>query len=428
MTDATLTSTAYLTSTVYAVPETVPEVAPSPHATVRLFITRVADAFVNTNAAYIGRVVDAVGAFSGDGYILSTEEGQAIRVYGQPVNPEPVNGKVYRLLGPEGLGHLVRYHDDQHVAERNHVGHPYSILAGPNGAWAYPNDSASPAAIEASHLIEVEYEVSDVRQSDAEEAPAAAETPTVTADVFKGLAVDDGDGVVVNPEPVEGVTYIVGYPVDNVDRYQIATFAAGTLAGRGTFSIGDDGTIEQVSRYGDRWTMSSEPNITWAAMKMLAPEPAPDVTRTAIIETLTSQYNSLVSSFDAFNEALNEKADDSDWCGEYEGIIEPLGMTGRNKKKDWIVEVIADVTVTDSSPSSRMDNSLRSEWAEESFTSSNMEVTGTVTVNIDVDETSEDEAREYVDSDTIESRLEDMFRGCSVELTDWRIEDVTERD
>jgi len=170
MTDATTT----LTPTVYTVPETVPEVAPVPYLRGRVFITRV-QTDDEESRPYVGRVLEAAGAPSANGYLADLPSGHSIRVYGQPVNPQPVNGKVYRMLGPEGLGHLVRYNDEAHTGDRNSVGHPYSILAGPDGVWPYPNDSASPGAIEASHLIEVEYEVSDVRQPETVEPPAVAE-------------------------------------------------------------------------------------------------------------------------------------------------------------------------------------------------------------------------------------------------------------
>jgi len=129
--------------------------------------------------------------------------------------------------------------------------------------------------------------------------------------------------------------------------------------------------------------------------------------------------------FNEFDEALNSMADGHGWCGTYDDIVRAVGLSGR--EKEYWVEVEANCTVTDTNPSSRLDDLLGEHYGNSIVTSS-VTFTAKVTVRVGgITASDHEDAHARVQRDDVMTELNSMLSG-DVELDDWEIKDSGEED
>lgn len=125
------------------------------------------------------------------------------------------------------------------------------------------------------------------------------------------------------------------------------------------------------------------------------------------------------AQWDALNEALNEKANDQDWCSEFESIVQPLGFTGRvPENKCYTVDVNVTFThqVTYDDSSRDFDSHVRELLGGGSDLNSftlDIEASHTASIHISSDVVRdsnlccEDCIKEYIDESLVQSALDD---------------------
>lgn len=124
---------------------------------------------------------------------------------------------------------------------------------------------------------------------------------------------------------------------------------------------------------------------------------------------------------ETYSEALNELAEENDWCSEYEAVVQPMGFPGRGENRDYVVEVEASFEWEDDSPTSDMDSKVQDELFHgniQTLSLSQMTMTGTATVSIAVEEVRTapgDDVDEIVGgkitNNMVSERLQDMMGG-----------------
>lgn len=123
-----------------------------------------------------------------------------------------------------------------------------------------------------------------------------------------------------------------------------------------------------------------------------------------------------------WSDAMNEVAQESEWCPEYERAVIPLGFEGRGEM-DWDVRVSVVATLTIDNPSSHLDRLLSSEtglYVEATRVRADVSLTVSGTVSGMRREDVEDE----IDTSTVETWLENNY-GYEWEVDDWSIEEIT---
>jgi hypothetical protein len=349
-----------------------------------------------------------------------------VGVHGSRLNPEMVNGHYYRSLDAHGL--LVRYNDDDHAANRNLPGLSLSILASNGGAWPIPGDGTN--WTDNVEYIEVERpegepvpeEPMDVHQSNAADGPTW------------GLAkVDEAGAVALNPAPEPGKLYLVwanraeAWDTDTRITY-LAYQSDDTAEGANQFGyIGayssSGGTVAFVNDTYLTPNGDDRDVLQWAELALTAPEKD--------AEALPATWHDLASSeetaFEELNEAMNELADDQRWCSDYEDIVTALGMTGRNA--DYCVEVDVTFTFEDQNPPGEFDERAAERHDLYGMTITSARYTANARVSIYVSDTTEQGARDYVDSNEIEEHLSNaMSHASDIDVDDYSIIDVEKSD
>lgn len=371
-------------------------------------------------ASMIGAVVTARSDQHNDWH----EYGQWL-YKGALVNPAPENGKHYRMLEADGQGLLLRYNDEDHRADRNGSGESgWSIVAGPEGDWAFPNDSLAGAPM---HYVEVDHDPNAVSVDRQETIENADGWPT-----FGGAETTIEGDVLLKPEPVVGQKYLIWR--DEADTTYVGTFV-GTVGGAPTAQC--EGRIvnvngETVGTGADHRVLfnDAERNWKWAKAALVKPEPETvDITaESQKLTTLRAQVTALQVEFETMNENLNETAEEKGWCPEYEEIVEPLGMTGRQRETDWDVEIRADITLEDDSPNSRVNSDLGSLIGMD-FECESYEIKGSVTVTITRTARSGGDASNGIESDDVRSAVYNELSSHvdrSFTIDDWNVIDTTE--
>lgn len=396
---------------------------------------------------YVGTFQHAIPAGSGDGWLMDGAF-QTIRVRGAIVDPVPVNGGIYRALGPSRW--LLRYNDEDHRGDRHSRENPWSIIGG-EGTAPHFSDGDSPVMgyMDRSHYLRVQSpddRSSVLTEDDLElEVPVAPEPVARIANdrtgPTRGFAVTGDDGLVeVNPERVVGRTYIVWDtenltarelgmamfhgPADPVDR-TAGFVSVGSLIGTMTDDPAD------VRRNTTERDLPISRRIAWAELALVERPVLTADQRIAAqqkAELLRSQTRALQSSYTEFNDALNELAKDKGWCSEYEDIIKPLGMIGRNRKYD--VEVSVSFSFDMDSTSSAVDSAISRQTGMELDVSS-LTVNSSTTVTIYGVECSgdTDSMSEYISSSDVEDALENLLNHTdNLSVDDWSVEDYSESE
>jgi len=381
---------------------------------------------------WVGTVRTVVAAQSRHGWLTENAAGRRARVFGSLVNPAMVDGHYYRSLDATGM--LVRYNDAEHTGDRHLPGQPLSIISTNGDTWPVPDDGTT--WTDAVYYIEVEApepvtatppaaELADAHQFAADLSP---EGPT------RGYAKLDAQGrAPLNPTPAPGGMYLVWVAgrewTDTRLSYlgmALSPAAEGEQPGfvySGSWRWRNGRPEFNV----DAWTSGPSVERDTESLNWVEMQPVNAATNTAVMpDSFRSTAAAEAQSFEELNEALNELADDHDWCSDYESVIEPLGMNGRNKDKDWVVAVDVTFTFDDESPTGDFDQraSVRHGMDMEI---SNASYSATARLSIHVSDTSEQGARDYIDSNLLEDRLRsEMSHASNIDITDWDIDDVDE--
>lgn len=338
-------------------------------------------------------------------YLTGDDELDYLRVNGTLVNPEPVDGHYYAVLentGGEEV-YVVRYNDDFHSPLRNRPGLPFSIVAGRGGApWPLANDSLADQSISDMVYIEVE-------------APVTAGGPAVSEDAAVdgsfggptfGLAEVNGEGhVEVSPEPVDGKFYVhwddAGHTVTLVQRVGEEWKSLGYYS-RVTYSGEPTGDL----RFSGGAGIEVGTATRWALARLETPAPAEDFDIGERRNNVVRMLEVEAAKWERLDEALTTLAKDKDWCSEFESFAEPLGFSPRETKGDWVVTVRARISGSIDSPDSSIDSRVGSIYDLEGLEMTTMSFEGTVNVRIYVSDCTEEYARDYVDSSTIEEAID----------------------
>jgi len=395
-----------------------------------LYVTRVGEASEHRAEKFVGKVVKVRRRSAREDSWWAWDEDDLlnITVHGARLNPEMQNGHYYRSLDATGL--LVRYNDDEHESARNLPLLPLSIIAANGSTWPVPGDGTVWAAN--VQYIEVEKpegeadpEPMDVHQSNAADGPT-----------WGHAVVGEDECVVVNPDLEAGKLYLVWaervIPWDAASRITLVGYLGKPEEAEvhdrfvfvGAYSTSPAGVVNFVNDTSIQFAHSDRELLKWAELALTTPEPDSERTANALYSTMTTESG----AFTALNEAMNELADEHDWCSDYESIIEPLGMEGRVQEKDWLVEVDVTFTFDDENPSGEFDERAATRHAVDGLTITNASYSATARISIYVDDTSEQGARDYIDSSEIEERLQNMMsHASSVDVSNWDIYSVEER-
>lgn len=147
-------------------------------------------------------------------------------------------------------------------------------------------------------------------------------------------------------------------------------------------------------------------------------------------DALREYIRDMDEKWEALNEALNERAEQEAWCGEYERAVTPLGFTGRHAGRHcYDMSVDVDVESTVSSLSSDFDD----QWASEIGTGLSVSASRAVvryevslTVHVCDQENSADAEQEVT-----AARLREELDGAldsSYEILDFTVTDAEQAD
>lgn len=356
------------------------------------------------------------------------------RVYGAVLNDPMVNGRYYRSL--TGSGSLVRFNDEDHAGDRHLSRLPLSILATNGVTWPVPNDGMT-MWDDSVPYIEVEAPTGAAEVTDAHQF---VEDTTITGPT-RGIAEAEPDGrVLLNPDIEVGGMYVFWSTRQSwPDRANMVEgrICTAITDGTPTFQYFGYWAVERFNDadtpyfYSSRRTIldGTTENKGWAKLAMTG---ATEVTTTdADVTRLNDLRSAEAAEFSEFNESTNTLARDNDWCSEYEGIVEPLGMEGRTKTvHDYDVELSVDFSFEVDSVSSRIDTEVGNQYDIPGISLDSATFTGTASVTITLsDRDEDDDLEDYIDTSDVEDALNREMSGVSsIDVNDWSIQRSSIRD
>lgn len=252
------------------------------------------------------------------------------------------------------------------------------------------------------------------------------------------LGLENSTSPVLNPEPVAGATYVAWDKTWVTGNYsQIMRCLADPEGGLwfsdgGRFRMGEDGAARPMSHLQSGVlrsldTLRDEFNWIKAEPRRLA------LGDGAVDPNIARQVTVIDERKETYSDALNELAQDHDWCSEYEAVVQPMGFPGRGDTGDYIVDVTASFEWEDDSPSSNMDNRVQDHLFHgniDTLSMNRMTISGSVTVSLTVSEVRvaggddpKDAVADRIDSDAVKERIEEMMGGY-VTVDDYEIVSV----
>lgn len=264
------------------------------------------------------------------------------------------------------------------------------------------------------------------------------------------LGLEDSTNPVLNPEPVAGATYVAWDKTWITGNYsQIQHCLADPEGGLwfsdgGRFRMDEGGVARPMSNMQSgvlRGLDALKAGFNWikAEPRRLALGDGPvdlDIARqTTVIDERKETYS----------EALNELAENHDWCSEYEAVVQPMGFPGRQEQaKDYTVELSVTFEMEDGGVTSSMDNRVAESVFSDNVSSlslDSMSYAGTLRFSMAVNGVKptppngtdslesriDDGIRNRLDTADVESALEALLPG-SFNVLDWDIQSVEESD
>lgn len=231
----------------------------------------------------------------------------------------------------------------------------------------------------------------DVRAMDPDDPASLTSWPTIATTPLAALA---------NQNSLPNAPHLVWW-----ERGQAEPVLTTSMGVRGTFRAEDGG-----ERSAFRWVRAI----------------ASPATDSVSADTLRERIAEMDRFWDSWSEAMNEVAEDDNWCEEYEAVVIPLGFPGRERReRDWTVRgwAIADIEID--SPPSAVDRAV-SNYVGTHFEIGSMTVHGvSVHWSMSVRATTEDEAGDQISSDEVEECLRNSYEG-SFDVSDWGVDEVEE--
>lgn len=378
----------------------------------------------------IGSVV-LVGRYSGHHWsTLDTN----LMLEGAPVNPPLVNGAYYRGLGDEEDDPrqvLVQYFDDDHSDERFNSSRPFNLLEMADGnTWPVPNDSVHDLELFTGQYVQVE----------APSTPDPETIPAAENDERSSEPEDDrpnpaGLGEAeFKPELVEGSRYVLWRDSNLTPGRIERSFYVATYVGENSFLV--DHKLS-LSYDGESYIGTTDDTAAgilviedggfdnWRKLRTGDPVPAAEDSENRATVAM-NRATALATKWDEFEEALCDMAQNQSWCSEFEDVVRPLGMQGRNRK--YRITVEATFTWTLSNPSSNVDRAVSSDLGID-VELSEVSGEGTKSVYLYREGRNGDDASESIDSDDVERELTSELSGSvTVDVTDWSIDETEEDD
>lgn len=250
----------------------------------------------------------------------------------------------------------------------------------------------------------------------------------------RGLAVTDSfDRALKNPDPVPGDVYLMwsGDALDTASPTFIATYC-GDHDGSPLFApLGYIPQPPNEDSQPDIRTISSAlaamENRVWVKAHF-ATVPLTEDQLGATVDRANELRRELEKEelwFSDFSDGMNELAETHGWCGTYDDIVRAVGLPGR--EKDYWVEVEARCTITDNSPSSRLDSLLEEHYGGAVDTTS-VSFSGKVTVKVySITASGTEDAQSRVTREDVVRELNNML-SADIELDDWEVTDSGEED
>lgn len=394
--------------------------------TFMLYVTRVSSTDPRMQST-VGTVVKVAPSSNSDGWIYRHTNGLHYRVYGAVLNEPMVNGGHYRALGGHGM--LVRYNDDEHTSDRHIPALALSILAVNGAPWPIPNDGTGADWADVPYIQVEEPAPSTPPAEELVDAQQFLTDLTSSGPARGFAALNEAGRAALNPALEVGEMYIywsTNVPWEEGRMSEARMVTALPEGGDPAFAHVGYWTMERVGGQRQPYWYSSRRSVldseepkAWVKLALSDPEPTD-----TDASHLTAAMGTEAEAFREFNEATNELAKDKDWCSEYEGIIEPLGMEGRTKTMhDYDVEVAATISFEADSVSSRIDGHVATDYNIPGISLNSARFRGDVTVTIrvsDVDD--DDDASDQIDSDAVYEHINDMMSGIDdLEIDDWSV-------
>lgn len=361
---------------------------------------------------------------------------------GAVLNPAPVDGHHYRVIGE--AGQLVKYIAPD--GEHNNSG--WNVVLDRSGApWLYgTNDylTSNPGV-----YIEVEYSAEpgpstladafadgslDDLLNTEEQTPGHPVVSTYPSIRFEDKAVTNQSGLVEQvTEFVDGTLYVGADPHDN-DRLFFGLKQAGEdePLSWGVWTRAWGGSFGAPSL-----TERRPNNLIWAKALVTTPQPVSaeeEATQLNLLRTLIEERR---AGFEAFNDALNEMADKKDWCEEYERAVGRIGMRGRREKEPVRIriEVRVDLTMEMDHPRDYVTDRLESDTGVDSITNLRFDAQTLVWIDVTMEHNTDydegfdaDDLGEYVELSSVQDELEAQLSGsASWSVEDWNVTGEWER-
>lgn len=377
-----------------------------------------------------------------DGWLLYANQ-EIIRVHGAPLNPEPINGHHYRLIGGNHTGYLMRYNDDNHEADRGRRDLPWTIIATDYGGTPplFGPDGFSNTTI-TSPYVEVRHGQAATADADAATEEATTEStvgiPTTipaTDRRVHGAAVANDGLVTLNPQLVPGKMYLL-IPKQGGLSGELTRIATATPEG---FVV--SGYIDGYHDFGRARGHELIPaGGEWDHVEMQTTTPERTVDPAGVVLYKRRLHEAKVQ-YRNWQVALNDLAEEHDWCGEYESAVHRAGVMDRGLRRGDDVPAVPDIdengdeiepelptlrrlyefdvsfdaTFEIDSPSGRIDDAI-SYAIDVTVSTSAMRFDGSGTVRVgpisaegtDLEEM-EREARDQIDSSMVEDAISNIL-------------------
>lgn len=231
----------------------------------------------------------------------------------------------------------------------------------------------------------------EVRAADPDDPASLTSWPTIATTPLAAI---------VNQNSLPGTPHLVWW-----ERGQAEPVLTTSVGVRGMFRTDDGG---ERSAY--RWV----------------PAIAAPATDPVSADTLRERIAEMERFWDSWSEAMNEVAEDDNWCEEYEAVVIPLGFPGREQReRDWTVRGWAIVDIEIDSPPSAVDRAVSAHVGTDfeigTMTVHNVSVQWSTTVQA----TTQDEAGGSVGREDIADYLSNSYEG-SFDVNDWGVDEVEE--
>jgi hypothetical protein len=242
-----------------------------------------------------------------------------------------------------------------------------------------------------------------------------------------GMALVDDDGwAYQNPAPQSCTDYLVWTDGETVTRVGTALLEPGTgdwIFYTHTALVRTEGGFSR--RMQPMRIRADADGVFWAEAR--AERPIATLKRDRVHE-LQQQLAAENDAFTELNDNLNELADSWGCCPDYEAVIVPLGLFGRNIKRDYDVTVRVTVKYTDPSPSVEADRKLEDMYGLRRMEATEVTFTGTFEITVSVGGVpDESEAKDAVTRSDVRNVLDEELSG-EYELEDWSAESAVESD